>query len=116
MTKLVDKALGAFRLFHDALLIVLANGATELVVVHGRPVLTLPPKTCYSHRVFDFEHPSGSVEPTNAAAIQLGLAEQFLQELPQVDVRAGAGARTSCSASGLRRTASGAGHTAGTGA
>ena len=55
MAELVDEPLGALRLLHDALLVVLPEGAAELVVVHGRAVLALAPQRGHAVRVDDLE-------------------------------------------------------------
>ena len=55
MAELVDEPLGALRLLHDALLVVLPEGAAELVVVHGRAVLALAPERGHAVRVDDLE-------------------------------------------------------------
>lgn len=89
MAKLVNKPLGPFCLFHDAFLVVLTDRPAKLVVVHGWAILPLTPKTSNSYRIFDFEDSFGSVEPPYATAVQMGLAKEFLQELPQVDVWVG---------------------------
>lgn len=53
--KLVDEALGDVRLPDDALLVILADGATQLVVVHGGPVLADAPQPGHLRGVLDFE-------------------------------------------------------------
>lgn len=92
MAELVDQALRSFRLLHDAFLVVLANGATQLIVVHGGAVLPLAPLLRHPHGVLDLEDTGRPVQPADAAAVQLRLAEQFLKKLPQVNVRSGAAA------------------------
>lgn len=87
MAKLIDKSLRPFRLLHDALLVVLPDGAAELVVVHGRTVLAFTPQSSHTNRVFDFEDSLGAVQPTDARAVRLWVEQQLLQELPQMDVR-----------------------------
>jgi len=44
VAELVDEPLRTLRLLHDALAVVLADAAAQLVVVHGRPVLALAPQ------------------------------------------------------------------------
>lgn len=46
-------------LSNDALLVVLTYGATQFVVVHGRPVLPDAPQSGYVGGVFNFENPFG---------------------------------------------------------
>lgn len=58
--KLVDKALGDVRLPDDALLVILADGAAQLVVVHGRPVLADAPQPGHLGGVLNFEDAWGS--------------------------------------------------------
>lgn len=65
MTELVDESLGSFRFLHDALAVVLANGATEFVVVHRRPVLAFAPQFGHTHAVLDLKDAPLAVEPTN---------------------------------------------------
>lgn len=88
MAELIDQALRALRLLHDPLLVVLANGAAQLVVVHGGPVLTLAPQARHLNRVLDLEDALRPVQPADAGPVQLRLGQQFFQELPQVDVGA----------------------------
>lgn len=86
MAELVDQSLRAFRLLHDALLVVLANGSRQLVVVHGRSILATTPQTGDAHRVLDLEHALGAVQPTDGGDVLLRRGEQFFEELPQVNV------------------------------
>lgn len=58
--KLVDEALGDVWLPDDALLVILADGAAQLVVVHGRAVLADAPQPGHLSRVLDFEDAWGS--------------------------------------------------------
>lgn len=58
--KLVDEALGDVRLPDDALLVILADGAAQLVVVHGRPVLADAPQPGHLGGVLNFEDAWGS--------------------------------------------------------
>lgn len=55
MAKLVNQPLRTFRLFHNPLTIVLADGSTQLVVIHGRTVLAFAPQSGNSDTVFDFK-------------------------------------------------------------
>lgn len=91
MAELVDQPLRPLCLLHDALLVVLPDGPAQLVVIHGRPVLPLAPEPGDSDRVFNFEDPLWPVQPSDAASVQVRLAQQLLQELPQVDVGMRAG-------------------------
>ena len=43
LAELIDQSLGPFGLLHDTFLIVLANGPTQLIVVHGGAILPLAP-------------------------------------------------------------------------
>lgn len=88
MTELVDQSLAALRLLHDALLVVLADAATELVVVHSGSVLPFAPETRDAYRVLDLEDALAAVQPTYARAVYTRALQQLLQELPQVDVTA----------------------------
>lgn len=54
--ELVDETFRLVCLAYDLLLVVLADGATELVIVHGRSVLSLTPQLGHTRRVFDFEN------------------------------------------------------------
>lgn len=88
MTELVDQPLGSLGLLHDPLLVVLTDGARELIVVHGGSVLAFAPQTSNTHAVLDLEDALLAVQPADARAVQLRLLQQLLQELPQVDVGA----------------------------
>lgn len=88
MAELVYQSLAALRLLHDALLVVLPDAATELVVVHRRPVLSLAPEPRHAHRVLDLEHPLAAIQPAYAGAVNARTLQQLLQELPEVDVAA----------------------------
>lgn len=90
MTELVHQSLGPLRLLHDALLIVLPDGAGELVIVHSWSVLPLSPEARHTNTVFDLEHSLRAIQPPYAGAVELGLVQELLQELPQVDVGAAA--------------------------
>lgn len=56
MDELVHQSLGHVGLADDALLVVLADGAAQLVVVHGGTVLPEAPKSRDVSRVFDFKN------------------------------------------------------------
>lgn len=75
--KLVNQSLTALRLLHDALLVVLANGTTQLVVVHGRSVLPCAPQLGHPHAVLDLEDALGAIQPANAAAVRLRSVEEL---------------------------------------
>lgn len=70
MTELVDQSLTPLRLLHDSLLVVLSQGPRQLVVVHGRTVLSLSPQCSDLDRVNNLEDSLGSVDPVNVVAIQ----------------------------------------------
>jgi len=93
MAELVDQSLTPLRLLHDSLLVVLSQGPGELVVVHGRTVLSLSPQSGDLDRINNLEDSLGSVDPVNVVAIQRRLQKKFLDELPEMDV---------CSRSGRR--------------
>jgi hypothetical protein len=86
MAELVHQSLRALCLLHDALFVVLSDGPRELVVVHGWTVLAPTPQKGHTDRVFNLEDALWPIEPTDAGAVQLRLTQQFLQELPQVNV------------------------------
>lgn len=88
MTELVHQSLATFRLLHDALLVVLSDAAAELVVIHGGSVLPLAPESRHAHRVLDLENPLAAVQPTYAGAVHPRTLQQFLQELPEMNVAA----------------------------
>lgn len=106
MAELVDQPLRPLRLLHDALLVVLPDGPAELVVVHGRPVLPLAPEPGDADRVLDLEDALRPVQPPYAASVEMGLAQQLLQELPQVDVGVRSGAAGPSGAAAGRATLS----------
>ena len=87
VAELVDEPLRTLRLLHDALAVVLADAAAQLVVVHGRPVLALAPQFGDADAVLDLEDAARTVQPADGRAVQRRLRQQLLQELPQVDVR-----------------------------
>ena len=88
VAELVDKALRSLGLLHDALLVVLADGSAQLVVVHRRTVLSLAPEPRHAHRVLDLEDALVPVKPPDGGAVLLRRLQELLQELPQVDVGA----------------------------
>lgn len=100
LAELIDQALRTLRLLHDALLVVLAYGARELVVVHGRPILAPAPQLGHAHRVLDLEDALAAVDPAYGRAVHLRRREQLLEELPQVNVRTAA---VACAARALGR-------------
>lgn len=53
--ELVDEALGDVGLADDSFLVVLADGAAQFVVIHGRAVLADAPKPRHLRRVLDLE-------------------------------------------------------------
>ena len=53
--ELVDEPLRTRRLLYDAFLVVLSDRPRQLVVVHRRPILPLPPQFRHANRVLDFE-------------------------------------------------------------
>jgi len=73
MTELVDQTLRPLSLFHNTLLIVLAYRATQFVIIHGRPVLTLSPKSGHTYGVLDFENPFWPIHPSDTTAVYLWL-------------------------------------------
>lgn len=101
MAELVDQSLAPLRLLHDSLLVVLSQGAGQLVVVHGRTVLSLPPECGYLDRVNNLEDSLGSVDPVNVVAVQRRLQKKFLDELPEMDVCSRSGGRFLWSSLGL---------------
>lgn len=88
MAELVHQSLAALRLLHDALLVVLPDAAAELVVIHGGTILSFAPEPRHPHRVLDLEDPLAAVQPTYAGTVDARALQQFLQELPQVNVAA----------------------------
>lgn len=59
MDELVHQSARHVGLSNDALLVVLTYGATQFVVVHGRPVLPDAPQSGYVGGVFNFENSFG---------------------------------------------------------
>jgi len=70
MAELVDQSLAPLRLLHDSLLVVLSQGPGQLVVVHGRTVLSLSPQSGHLDRVNNLEDSLSSVDPVNVVAVQ----------------------------------------------
>jgi len=98
MAELVDEPLRTFRLLHDALAVVLADGAAEFVVVHGRPVLAFAPEPGHADAVFDLEDSARAIQPPDGRSVRFRLRQQLLEELPEVNVRsARSSSRHSCS-------------------
>lgn len=89
--ELVDQALGDVGLPDDAFLVILPDGAAQLVVVHGWAVLPNTPQTCHLCRVLDLEDAFLLVEPADEAAVVVGFQQQLFEELPEVDGLASAG-------------------------
>ena len=90
MTELVDEPLAALGLLHYALLVVLPDAAAEFIVVHGWTIFALTPEPGDAHRVLDLEDALVTVQPAYARAVYAWTLQQFLEELPEVDVRAAA--------------------------
>lgn len=65
--KLVDEALGDVWLPDDALLVILADGAAQLVIVHGRAVLPDAPQPGHLGGVLNFEDAWGAGGPETAS-------------------------------------------------
>ena len=84
---MVDEPLRSLRLLHDALAVILADGAAQLVVVHGRPVLAFAPETGHAHAVLDLEDAARPIQPADGRSVHGRLRQQLLQELPQMDMR-----------------------------
>ena len=57
--ELVHQPLGHHGLPDDSLLVVLADGAAQLVVVHGRPVLPQAPEAGHVRRILDLKDSCG---------------------------------------------------------
>lgn len=93
MAELVNQPLRSLSLLHDAFLVVLSDRPAQFVVVHGGSVLSLAPQSGHFDRILDLENALGAVQPSYAGAVSLGSGEEFLEELPEVDVG-------SCSGSG----------------
>lgn len=85
--ELINEPLGPFRLLHNTLLVILADGPRQFIIVHCRSVLTFAPESRYTNRIFNFEDTLGSVDPSDTASVEVWLWQELFQELPQVDVR-----------------------------
>lgn len=109
MAELIDQPLATFRLLHNPFLVVLSDAAAQLVVVHGRPILSLAPEPGHADRVLDLEHALPAVQPAYARPVDTRALQQLLQELPEVNVRPTVTHLTTAAAAsacpGLRRTA-----------
>ena len=73
--ELVNETLGIVGFLDDPFLVILPYGTAQLVVIHGRAILPLTPKSCYVSRVFDLEDALGPVQPTDTAPKVLRLEE-----------------------------------------
>ena len=72
---MVNETLGIVGFLDDPFLVILPYGTAQLVVIHGRAILPLTPKSCYVSRVFDLEDALGPVQPTDTAPKVLRLEE-----------------------------------------
>lgn len=88
MAELIDQPLATLRLLHDPFLVILPDATAQLVVVHGRPILSFAPQPGHADRVLDLEHTLATVQPAYTRAVDARALKQLLQELPEVDVRA----------------------------
>ena len=79
--ELVDVAF-ARHFLHDALLVVVAQGAAQLVVVHGGPVLLYAPAARYLLRVDELELHAAARPRDERRALRL--IQQRHQELPEL--------------------------------
>ena len=110
MTELIDQSLTSLSFLHDSLLVILAKGPRELVIIHSWTILneiqvnntldklsgtdlnaylSLAPESCHLDRVDDLEDPLLPVDPVDVVAVCRGLQEQLLDKLPEVNVSAG---------------------------
>jgi len=92
--ELIYKPLGAFCLLHNAFLVVLAERARQLVIVHGRAVLTSAPECSHACRVHNFEDSMFTICPMNASRVKMGLVQEFFDKLPQMDISSRATSRS----------------------
>lgn len=88
MAELIDQPLATLRLLHDPFLVILPDATAQLVVVHGRPILSFAPQPGHADRVLDLEHTLATVQPAYTGTVHARALKQLLQELPEVDVRA----------------------------
>jgi len=86
MTKLINESLGALRLPHDSLPVILTDGPRKFVVVHGRSILPDAPEPGHPNAVLDLEDTTRLVQPPDAGTVLLARGEQLLKELPEMDV------------------------------
>jgi len=86
VAELIDQPLTSLRLLHDPFLVVLAERSRQLVIVHRWSVLSLSPQSGDLDRVNDLEDSLLPIDPVDVVAIEGGLEEELLDELPQVDV------------------------------
>lgn len=73
------------RFLYDTLFVVLADGSTQLVIIHGRTVFSFPPQSGNSWRVFDFENAIGATDPFDAATVIVRLEKKLFQEFPKMN-------------------------------
>lgn len=69
VAELVDKPLASLGLLHNPLLVVLAQGTGQLVIVHCGPVLPLAPQGRHLDRVDDLEDSLLPVDPVDVVAV-----------------------------------------------
>lgn len=93
VAELIHQPLWPLRLFHDALLVVLANGSGQFVIIHGWSVLAFSPQSCHTNRVLYLENALAAIQPANTGAMELWWGQQLLEELPQVYVWASTASR-----------------------
>jgi len=94
MAELVDKSLTPLGFLHDSLLVILTKRARELVIVHGWSILSLAPESGHLDWVNDLEDSLLSVNPVDVVTIGLGLQQELLHELPEMNVGARSGSRS----------------------
>jgi len=88
VAELINQPLTSLGLLHDPLLVVLPQRTRQLVVVHRWSVLSLSPQSGDLDRVDNLEDPLLPVDPVDVVAVEGGLQQELLDELPEVDVRA----------------------------
>lgn len=86
--ELVDEALGDVRLPDDALLVILADGAAQLVVVHGGAVLSDAPEPGHLGGVLNFEDAWGSRRAQRQPTCRWGTARGRKIETKSVSLKA----------------------------